>query len=235
MTIDAWLEWLRGPGFQAALAFMVLGLVRHVGITAWGMIRAYRRAGDKTMPVRQVLEATAKWLFPLARLGDRITYSLTTLLFHVAVIVVPIFLAGHIALWQRGLGISWPAIPNAWATALTLVAIAAALAIVLQRAASPESRALSRFQDFVMPLVVAVPFASGFLVMHPAYNPYPHQVMLLAHVASADLLLALIPLTKLSHMVLLPATQAVSELAWHFPPAAGARVGKALGKANESI
>jgi len=235
MAIEIWLEWLRGPVFWAALSFAVLGLGRHVAITAWGIARAYRRAADKTFPVRQVLAATLRWMLPVERLGSHRLYGLSTLLFHLSVIIVPIFLAGHIALWQRGLGVSWPAIPNAVATTLTIVAIVAAGAIVLQRLASPESRALSRFQDLVMPLVVALPFAAGLFVMHPTWSPVSHQIALLVHVASADFLLFLIPLTKLTHMVLLPATQVVSELAWHFPPDAGARVGESLGKANEPI
>jgi len=236
MSIDVCIEWLRGPVFWAALAFMFLGLGRHLAITVWAIVRTYRRAADKTIPVRQVLRATLKWtLLPFDRLGNRLLYGLSTLAFHASVILVPIFLAGHIALWRSGLGLSWPAIPNPLATTLTIVAVAAAVAIVIQRLASSESRALSRFQDLVMPLVVAMPFAFGFLVMHPPWNPFSYEVALFAHLLSADLLLFLVPLTKLSHMVLLPTTQLVSELAWHFPADAGSRVGQTLGKANEPI
>ena len=111
---------------------------------------------------------------------------------------------------------------------LTVVAIVAVLALVVERLAAGDSRALSRFQDYALPLVIGVPFASGFLVMHPGCNPFPYEATLLAHVLSANLLLILIPLTKLSHMVLLPAMQLVSELAWHFPPDAGSKVAAAL-------
>jgi nitrate reductase gamma subunit len=233
--MEFWLRLLRGPVFWAGLTFLILGLGRHVAITVWGLVRTYHRAGDRKIPVRQVVVATLKWLIPLDRLGNRLLFSLSTLLFHVSIILVPIFLAGHIELWRSGVGLSWPAIPNPLATTLTFVAIVAAVAIVIQRIVSKESRALSRFQDFVMPLVVAIPFASGLLVMHPAWNPFSHDPMMLIHVASGDLLFFLIPLTKLSHMVLLPSTQLVSELAWHFPPDAGSRVGAALGKANEPV
>jgi hypothetical protein len=36
-------------------------------------------------------------------------------------------------------------------------------------------------------------------------------------------------------MILLPLTQLVSELAWHFPPDAGSRVAITLGKEKESV
>jgi nitrate reductase gamma subunit len=230
-----WLQWLRGPVFWAALTFMIIGLVRHVAITAWDMRRAVRRAGDKSIPSRQVIQATLRWLLPVDQLGNRLLFSLTSLVFHVSIILVPIFLAGHITLWQRSIGLSWPALPNWLATTLTIAAVITAVALIVQRLASRDSRVLSRFQDYALPLAVALPFASGLLVMHPTWNPLPHDVTMLLHVLSADALLFLIPITKLNHMALLPSTQLVSELAWHFPSDAGSRVGAALGKANEPI
>lgn len=235
MSIEVWLQWARGPMFCAALTFMILGLIRHVCIAVWEIIRAIRRAGDKAIAVRPLVSTTARWLFPVSRLGNRTLFGLTTLTFHVCVILVPLFLAGHVALWQRGLGISWPALPNTLATILTLVALAMALALVLERLVARDSRMLSRFQDYALPLLIAVPFATGFLVMHPTWNPFAYNATLLAHVLSANVLLLLIPVTKLSHMVLLPLTQLTSEVSWRFPPNAGSRVAVALKKEGEPV
>jgi nitrate reductase gamma subunit len=215
--------------------FMLLGLLRQLGLTLWEGLRAYRRAGDKKVPFGRVVLATLEWLLPFKRLRNRWLYSLTTLLFHVGVILVPLFLAGHIELWEAALGISWPALSNSLATTLTLIVMGAALAVVVQRAATRESRSLSRFQDYALPLFIIVPFLSGFLVMHPVWNPFSRDPVLLVHVLSADLLIFLVPLTKLSHMALLPFTQLISQLAWHFPPDAGRRVAVTLGKENEAI
>jgi len=224
-----------GPLFWTALAFMIFGLLRQAMLALWEGARAYRRAGDKTLPLGQVFGNTVRWLVPFDRLRTRWIYGLTTLLFHVGVILVPLFLAGHIALWERGLGASWPALPNAMATILTLTVVATALAVVIQRLGARKSRALGRLQDYGLPLFIAVPFLTGFLLMHPAWNPFTRDSALLAHVLSADLLILLVPMTKLSHMILLPFTQIISELAWHFPPDAGSRVAVTLGKENEPI
>lgn len=234
-SMDLWLQWLRGPVFWTALTFMIVGLARHVAIAAWDIRRAITRAGDKTLPGYQILRATVRWLLPIDRIANRLLFSITSLAFHVSIIVVPVFLAGHIALWKRSIGLSWPAIPNWLATTLTIVAVITAPALIIQRVAARDSRVLSRFQDYILPLLVALPFASGLLAMHPSLDPLPHQVAMLVHVLSADALLFLIPITKLNHMALLPATQLVSELAWHFPPDAGSKVGAALGKVNEPI
>ena len=233
--MESWIEWARGPAFMFALVFMLLGLTRHVALTVWEVARAIYRAGDKTLPYRQILVATLKWLFPVEKLKDRLVLSLTSVSFHIAISIVPIFLGGHIALWARGLGISWPAIPNQLADVLTIIAIVTALALVIQRAAAGPTRSLSRFQDYVIPLIVALPFVTGFLVMHPAVNPFSYQAALLVHVMSANLLLVLIPITKLSHMALIPTVQLVSEVAWHWPPDAGSKLAVTLGKENEPI
>ncbi len=233
--MESWIEWARGPIFIFALSFMVLGLVRHVSLTIWEVARAMYRAGDKSLPYRQVCIATLKWLFPVDKLKNEFLFSVTSMLFHVAILIVPIFLAGHIVLWTRALGVWWPAVPNQLADLLTILAIVTAVALVIQRATARATRTLSRFQDYAIPLVIAVPFASGFMVMHPAANPFSYEAMLLVHVMSANLVLVLIPLTKLSHVALIPTVQLVSEVAWHWPPDAGSKLAVTLGKENESI
>ncbi len=214
---------------------MVLGLIRHIVVTVSEMMKMVGRAGNKDVAYRQVFAATMKWLFPVGQLRQRFFFSITSLMFHVAIIVVPIFLAGHIALWKSGTGLSWPAISNGLADVLTITAVATAVLLVVQRAAARDSRALSRFNDYALPLLIAVPFVAGFLVMHPTWNPFSYELTLLVHIMSANVLLILIPLTKLSHMVLLPATQLVSELGWHFPPDAGRKVAVDLGKEGQPI
>lgn len=233
--METLLEWSRGPCFLFAFTFMLLGLMRHVALTSWEMIRVMRRAGDKTVSFSQVFFATLRWLVPIGKMRNQFFFSLTSMLFHIAILIVPIFLAGHIALWARGLGLSWPAIPNSVADVLTIVAIIAAVALVIQRASAPATRALSRFQDYALPLTIAVPFVFGFLLMHPTINPFSFEATLFVHIMSANVIFVLIPITKLSHLALIPSVQMVSEVAWHWPPDSGSKVGIALGKENEPI
>jgi len=233
--MESWIEWARGPVFLFSFTFMVLGLLRHVVLTCWEIRRAIRRAGDKTFAYRTIACETMKWLFPISKVKNRFFISLTSVLFHIAIIIVPIFLSGHIVLWARNTGISWPAIPNRVADGLTLLALGTACILMIQRAASKATRVLSRLQDYVLPLVVAFPFASGFLVMHPTINPFSYEITLFVHVMSANLVFILIPITKLSHIVLLPSIQLVSEVAWHWPPDAGSKLAVTLGKENEPI
>jgi nitrate reductase gamma subunit len=214
---------------------MLLGLVRHVVVSLIDVDRVVRRAGDRRMPYRRVAKVTMAWLFPVTQFRRRAFVGVTSFVFHVAIIVVPVLLAGHIALWRRNLGLYWPAIPNGVADVLTLVAILAALILVVQRALARGKRAMSRFQDYFLPLFIALPFVTGFLVMHPAWNPFSYQAVFLVHVMSANLLMVLVPTTKLSHAALMPEAHLITEAAWHWPSDAGRRVGMALGKEGEPI
>ena len=58
---------------------------------------------------------------------------------------------------------------------------------------------------------------------------------MLVHALSGDLVLMLIPFTKMSHVVRLPVTQLITELGWHLEPGAGERVARALHTEEEPI
>jgi nitrate reductase gamma subunit len=233
--MEYWLDWARGPAFIFSFTFMILGLARHLAITLWEIYRAWRRAGDKTLPLGRIWRSTIQWLVPVSRIRLNLLFSLTSMLFHAAILIVPLFLAGHVALWYRSTGLAWPAIPNALADALTVVAVITAVALVVQRVSAKSTRVLSRLHDYVLPPIIALPFVSGFLVMHPAYNPYSYSAVLFIHVMSANLVMVLIPLTKLTHAALLPGVQLISELGWHWPPDAGSKLAVTLGKEGEPI
>lgn len=233
--MEAWLEWARGPAFVFAFSFMVLGLVRHAVLTVAAMYRHMRRAGDPSLAYSKLIRTTLEWLIPVGKIRNEVLYSVTSVLFHIAILIVPVFLGGHIALWARGLGISWPAIPHDVADVLTITAIVTAVALLVQRVGSSASRSLSRFQDYALPPLIGVPFVTGFLVMHPASNPFSYEAVLFVHVMSANLIFILMPITKLSHAILVPSVQFVSEIGWKWPADSGSRVAAALGKEEAPV
>jgi len=233
--METWLEWARGPFFKFAFILMILGLARHLVIVTAGIVGAMRRAGDKTIPWKAVLLATVQWLLPFGKVRSRPLFSLASMTFHAGMILTPVLILPHIELWKRGLGIAWPSISHAAADVLTLVTVAAAAAVLAGRLGTARSRSLSRLQDILLPVLIAIPFLSGFLAMHPAYNPLGYTFMMLIHVMSGNVIFILIPFSKLGHMVLLPLSQLVSEVGWHFPADSGDKVTKTLKKENQPI
>jgi nitrate reductase gamma subunit len=230
-----WLEWARGPAFRFSIALMLLGLSRLAVLNAINIVNVFSHARNHNIPWRLVARDTARWLLPYRAARPQAILTIASIVFHVAVIVTPIFLAAHIALWQRGLGIGWAAIPHSIADYLTLASIATALYLFFKRVSARVTRAMSRPQDYVLPLLIAIPFISGYLAMHPAVNPFEYNATMFVHVMSGNLILILMPFSKLSHAVLFPTTQLVSEMAWHLAPSSGEKVALTLGKENEPI
>jgi len=236
--MEQWLEWARGPIFRACFVIMLLGLARAVvlnTVSIASLIYASKK-NQREVPWGPVLTATLQWIFPVKKgFESRAVFSFTSMLFHVCIIVTPIFLGAHILLWERGLGISWPALGNLAADYLALLAIITGVALLAQRVGAGASRAISRPQDYFLPLLLIVPFVSGYLAMHPNLNPFGYNGTMFVHVMGGNLIFLLIPFTKMSHVALFPGTQLISEMGWHLKPGAGEQVAIALGKENESI
>lgn len=228
--MEAWIEFGRGTLFRLSFSLMALGLLRVLVLTIFEITAAYRRSPDRVVAWREIARQTLGWLVPLGRLGrSRPLYSVLSFAFHVGLLLVPLFLASHILLWRQSLGIGWPALPQRLANSLTLLTIAAALGLFFGRVLSPAARALSRRQDYLWPLLLAVPFATGYICSQAAIGPKAYQSLMLVHVYSGDLILLLVPFTKIAHCVLAPLSQVATAIAWKFVPGAGDRVAATLG------
>ena len=233
--MNAWIEFGRGPLFRLTFSLMVLGLVRIFVLTVVGIAEAYRRSPDKIVNWNQVVRQTAGWLFPFGRLWrQRAVYSSLSFLFHAGLLLVPIFLAAHVLLWRRSLGFAWPALPPSLANWLTLLTIGTALGLFFGRVLYRASRALSRFQDYFWPLLLTLPFATGYACANLTLGPGAYQASMLLHVYSADLILAMVPFTKVAHCVLAPLSQIVTAVSWKFVPGAGDCVAATLGHPNRA-
>ena len=228
--LEAWLEFGRGPLFRFSFALMVFGLLRILILTAISMWEAYDRNPDKILPWKDLTVRTFGWLIPLASLWRRRPiYSLVSVLFHVGMLLVPPFLAAHILLWSGATGIAWPALPQPAADWLTVLVIVTALCLLAGRLFHKAARSLSRRQDYMWPLLIMIPFLTGYVCANIETAPGTYQWMMLLHVWSANLIMMMLPFTKIAHCVLLPLSQYVTGLAWKFPLGAGQRVVETLG------
>lgn len=225
-----WIDFGRGPLFRLCFALMVLGLARILILTLLGIHEAYRRSPDKIVGWREIRYQTIAWLFPIGRLWrQRPAYSLFSFVFHIGMIITPLFLASHILLWRNSVGFGWAAIPQELANWLALLVIFAGFGLFLGRVLDPPARKLSRPQDFLWPLLIVTPFVTGYVASNAAIGPRAYQEMMLVHVYTADFIMLMIPFTKIAHCVLMPLSQLVTSIAWKFPAGAGDRVVETLG------
>jgi nitrate reductase gamma subunit len=224
--MDQWLDFARGPLFAVSLLIMLLGLFRHVLL----QVHSLSTKGSTLRRVlwRQIASDTLSWVLPFRHLG-RGTRLLTvaSILFHIGVILTPLFLADHVVLWEGFLGIQLPRLGTPVADALALGTIALTLVLLAYRVLVTRSRELSRPADYAILLLIVLPFATGYFASHPSVNPLPWQAMMLLHVLSAEVLFVAIPFTKLAHVVLFPFDR-VSQVHWQLRTGAGERVAVAL-------
>jgi nitrate reductase gamma subunit len=231
-----WLDWARGPAFRFAFAFMVLGFLRLVVLNLISLRGVLKRSGNGTVPFRQIALESAKWVTPFRKIPSRkALFVAASMAFHVALILVPVFLGAHLLLWQRSVGFSLPALSNPMATTLTAIGIAAGFVLLVERVLGKTARSLSRAQDYLLLALVLVVFVSGFLAMHPGVNPFLYDSTMFVHVMGGNLIFVFLPFSKLSHAVLFPFNQVVAELGWHLAPGSGRAVSNALGKESETV
>jgi nitrate reductase gamma subunit len=236
--VDWLLGFARGPLFRFAFAVMVLGLLRHLVLTLWQLRRTYARAGDKNVPKGAIWQRTVSWLFPVRNVfRKRPVYGVTSVLFHIGLILVPILLFNHIRLWETSVGISWFALAlnRHLADVLTAIVIAGCTLLIIGRLSNPASRFLSHSSDYTPLVLLLVCFLAGFLASHPGVSPLPYKTAMLFHVLAADLVILSVPFTKLTHCVLFPLSFFVSDAGWRFPADSGVAVEATLGKKGQPI
>ncbi len=153
-----------------------------------------------------VLSSWLRWLLPANK--DVVKNPVFTILgyaFHVCLLVVPLWLAGHITLWEESrLGWSWTPIPDRLADWMTLVLLSIALFFLLRRIFSADIRLLSTAADYILLVITALPFLTGYFVTHGTLDGAGllGENMQLIHMLAGELMLILIPFTKLSHFIL---------------------------------
>jgi nitrate reductase gamma subunit len=225
--MEQWIAFAKGPLFTATFLIMILGLARHVIIQVHALaVRKGRRL--RNAPWKKIAFDTMSWAMPVGHLvKGTIFFSIASFLFHIGAIVVPIFLADHIVLWEEFFGVNLPSISKSVADFLTLVTIACIFLLLGWRLFVGRVRAMSRAMDYVLLLMILLPFATGYLSSHPAANPFPWEVTMLVHLLSAAALFVLVPFTKLAHVVLFVFDR-ISAVHWQLRPGAGDKVAEAL-------
>jgi hypothetical protein len=215
-----------GPLFRCAFALLVLGLLRLALLSASDAVGGYLTARDAREFWRKVGQRGLALVSPAlvlgrARLGIgralfayHIGLNVASLLFRLGVLVVPTFMVAHVYLWERGLNVSWPALPGRVADVLSGLTIAAGVLAFLGRIYSPLMRRMEPVWTFFKPLILLAPFVTGFLAMHPTWSPVDYHVMRFLHIVSACVVFILVPFTRLLAYLHAPLTQLLPEAAW---------------------
>jgi nitrate reductase gamma subunit len=159
------------------------------------------------MSAKYGLRSLLHWIIPFASRNMRARYETTivTFAFHICLILVPIFLTAHVAMLSFAWGVSWTTISQTAADWLTVLVIFALVFFLIRRFMLPEVRFVTSPSDYLLMVLVAAPFVTGFMASRQWFD---NEVMVVIHMFSGALMLMAIPFTRLSHMLFFPFTRA---------------------------
>lgn len=153
------------------------------------------------------LKSILHWLLPWgsASMRQQPVFTLMVFLFHITLLAVPLFLDAHNILWDESWGINLWSLPDALSDVMTVMLLISIIFLVIRRIVRSEVRILTESWDYVLLGLTALPFLTGFLAYHQVG---PYELLMIMHLLTAEIILILIPFTKLAHMVLFFFTRA---------------------------
>ena len=193
-------EFLTGPALWAAFIIFIVGIVVRVAYL-YGLSRERDLVFYNHMDLKWGFRSIIHWLIPLGSVSLRTQplFAIAFFIFHVCLLGVPIFLLAHNTLWQEAYGISLPSLPDSLADVLTVLFVISALVLLVRRIVRPEVRILSTAWDYFLLVLTSAPFVTGFLAYHQIG---PYKLTLILHILLSEILLVVIPFSKLGHIIL---------------------------------
>lgn len=191
------LNWARGPGLNISIAIFLLG-------TLWRLFEIYSlgRKADLSAPRHAAgasgLHTVVRRSMPPPGMLKRSPISyIGGYAFHIGLAITVFMFAPHIVLIDNLIGLSWPALPSQLVDFAAVVTMAAMVLVLVDRINKPVKRYLSTFEDYFTWAVTFLPVLTGYLAVQHLLLPY--TTMLALHILSVELLLVVLPFTKLFH------------------------------------
>lgn len=198
-------EFVSGPLVWIAFIVFVSGMVYQF-VT---MLRSAKK--DKViypyMSLKYSLRSLFHWMIPFASRNMRARYEVTivTFLFHICLILVPIFLLAHIAMFEFAWGLKWGALSQVAGTYMTIIVVLASLFFLIRRLMMPEIQFVTYPSDYLLLAIAAAPFFTGLAANQQWFD---YQTTVVVHMITGSVMLMVIPFTRLSHMLFFPFTRA---------------------------
>ncbi len=191
------LTWVRGTGLNIAVGIFLLGVL-------WRLIEIYGLGRKKDLSAsRHVAGASGlntvfrRSLPPEGMLKTSPVTYVGGYTFHIGLAIVVFLFAPHIKLIESLVGVSWPGLPSQFIDLVAVITIAAMVVVLADRINKPTKRYLSTFEDWFTWLITFLPLLTGWLAVRHLLLPY--TTMLALHILSVEILLIVLPFTKLFH------------------------------------
>lgn len=203
MSWHEFLRFLRGPLFEVALLVFAAGLayrIFRVVALGWRRERAPAMGSRAGGVVTSYAKGIGIWPFiPWVKdafRGNAVTF-LAGGLFHLGLFVVIFLGTAHMLVWKSLLGFGWPTLPLPIVDFLAAGAIAAMIALLINRFTQPVVRKLTGPAEMANWIFVFLPMLTGYMMTHHMFFRY--EVLFGLHMLTVDVLLIWIPFSLIPH------------------------------------
>ncbi len=199
-------DFVSGPLAWAAFIVFVAGSLYRL-IELIHLVNKKERFIYSYMSWKYSLRSILRWMIPMGTEGwkSNPTLTIVTFVFHICLILVPVFLLSHIILWDESWNISWWSLPDPVADIMCVIVIVCCVFFLIRRLTSPVVQYVTSISDYIILAMVAAPFITGFFAYHQWFG---YQAFVVIHIISGEIMLMAIPFTRLSHMLYSPFTRA---------------------------
>lgn len=179
---------------------MIIRVIMYIKGLNWKLDRVTYRVNTE-YGMRGAIRSLLYWMIPFAARGWKThpVFTVITFCFHISLLISVFLLSAHTILLERAWGIRLISIPDRVGDALAILAMVAVIMFVIRRLALPEVRVITTAYDYIVLIIAAAPFITGFLAYHQIFN---YKIILITHILSGEVMIIAIPFTKLSHFIL---------------------------------
>ena len=181
---------VNGPLIWVAFLVFAIGLLTRLAFFFSAILKD--SGGEKTGLGHSLITVCRSFLpFHQAALKTPV-YAGLRYVFHICLIALPIWLSGHIVLWSESrLEWDWTALPDAWADGMTILVLVFVLFFLMRRVIVPSVRSGSTVPDFVLVIITALPFVSGYFLTHGTLDSlsFFEEHMTVIHILSGEVMI----------------------------------------------
>jgi hypothetical protein len=193
------LLWAKGPAFEWALGIMIFGIVlRLIEIFSLGRKVDYAVAREETPGSGFKTVISRSYKIELSSSHVTLTY-ITGYIFHIGLLITVVLFIPHIEIWKSIFGFGWPGLPTSIVDLVAVITMLTLLVVLIDRLTNAVKKQLTTFGDYLAWMVTFLPLLTGYLTYHHLGLPYTE--MLAIHIMSVELLMVVLPFTKLIHSV----------------------------------
>ncbi len=217
--LDALREFMKGPGFIFALVVAILGILRLVYLHVYLIVVALYNSWKYTKNRVELIKKVLRYTLPRNFLPVVFTFaSIPRILFYGILFLLPFLVIDHVSLFEKNYGVQFVAFSRPFADLLLLL-LCVTIIVKLRKSLSGEKGNVGYINNFCFWLLILMVLITGYL-SSTINTPALLKFMQVIHLFTGDVLIFLIPFSRIGYYLVYPFARMTSHLGfWALPDA----------------